>query len=58
LETRIRFLCALLLAAEDSDSVQAIAAELQAALHDHIERIRDKPIVLPSITSTSREPAA
>jgi hypothetical protein len=46
------------LAAEEADSVQAIGAELQAALHDHIEKIREKLIVLPINFSTPSEPAA
>lgn len=58
MEGRIRILCALLLAAQDCDSAQAIGAELQAAIHDHIEAIRDKLIILPVESDTPREPAA
>lgn len=58
MESRIRILCALLLAAQDCDTAQTVAAELQAAIHDHIEAIRDKLILLPVETDTPIDPAA
>jgi hypothetical protein len=36
----IMLLCAQLLVARDRESVQAISAQLQTAIHDHIERLR------------------
>jgi hypothetical protein len=49
LERSIRTLCALFLAADDTDSVQAISAELKAALRIHIQQLRNRDSMPKSV---------
>jgi hypothetical protein len=51
----IRTLCAQLLACEDPAAVQTLAAELQAAIHDRIESLRQE---IREVPATIYNPAA
>ena len=42
MEDKIRRLCAELLAATDDEEVRPIVVELRDALHQHIERLRER----------------
>ena len=51
LEDRIKELCIQLLTAHEDAAVQAIASELQRAIHDHIEILRQQLLEIPSATT-------